>query len=271
MGLLALAALGVGAATAARRRLAAVDEDVRDGAQAATASLVALGAISLASFPLEMPATIALAGIALGLLASDTRPRDPEARARPAAWSVAATTGVALAVGFVVACAATRAERAVRASRWLGVAEHAMHADRGPAGAAVALAALQGALAATPTNYRAELRTSQMLLRETRSLEAARAARDALAIEPYAPDAWTALAAADLEAGDPTTARQDADEALRILEDDPLGLSLRARAAARQGDREAADVDRARLRALAEHSDDVETSRAARELLDRVE
>lgn len=271
LGLLALGVLGVGAAMAARRRLAAVDEDVRDGAQAAVASLVALGAISLASFPLEMPATIALAGIALGFLACETRPRDREGRARPAAWRIAATTGVALTAACFVAGAAIRAQRAVRASRWLGVAEHAMHVDRGPAGAAAALAALQGSLAAAPTNFRAELRTSQMLLRESRPVEAARAARDALAIEPYAPDAWTALAGADLEAGDPATARRDADEALRLLEDDPLGLSLRARAALRQGDREAAEADQVHLRALADHADDVETSRAARDLLDRVE
>ncbi len=278
-GLLALGLLGVSAAKAARGRLASGDEELRDGAQAAAASLASLGAISLASFPLEMPATIALAGIALGFLAGGAPAQASHPSRESPTASRAATTGagrimarvVAGIAACLVACAAIRAERALRASHWLGVAERAMHADRGAAGASAALPALKEALQVTPANYRATLRTSQMLLRETRSLEAARAARDALAIEPYAPDAWTALAAAELEAGDATTARRDADEALHLLEDDPLALSLRSRAAAREGDAEAAKADQGRLGALANHSDDAETRRAAKELLERIE
>ncbi len=283
LGLLALGLLGVSATKAARGRLASGDEQLRDGAQAAAASLAALGAISLASFPLEMPATIALAGIALGLLAGGTpAPASPPASRESPTASRAVTTGVgrgiaSLVAGIaacLVACAAIRAERAVRGSRWLGVAERAMRADRSAAGASAALPALKEALdatEATPASYRASLRTSQMLLREARSVEAARAARDALAIEPYAPDAWTALAAAELEAGDATAARRDAGEALHLLEDDPLALSLRARAARREGDDEAAKADQDHMRALADHSDDAETSRAAKALLDGVE
>jgi O-antigen ligase len=280
-GLLALGLLVVSAAKAARDRLAAGDEQLRDGAQAAAASLAALAAISLGSFPLEMPATIALAGIALGFVAGDARAQAsrPAASESTTASSRPATPGggpvmtrvIAGVAVCLVAFAAIRAERAVRGSRWLGVAERAMRADRGAAGASAALPALKEALEATPASYRAALRTSQMLLREARSVEAARAARDALAIEPYAPDTWTALAAAELESGDATAARRDAGEALHLLEDDPLALSLRARAARREGDEDAAKADQDHLRALADHSDDAETSRAAKALLDRIE
>jgi predicted Zn-dependent protease len=106
-----------------------------------------------------------------------------------------------------------------------------------------------------------------MLLREQRGLDAASAARRALAVEPYAPNAWTALAAADLAAGDPAAARRDADEALRLLADDPFALDVRARAAAQDGDEAAAEVDRSHLRALATRSEAPDTTRAARALL----
>jgi O-antigen ligase len=270
-GLMALALLGATAAIAARRRLAARDDDVRSGAAAAAGSLVALAAIGLASFPLEMPATIALAGIALGFLAGEMQP--PAAESIRVAGTGAAFLRFASVAGalLLLACAAVRAERRIRGSRWLGVAERALHADGGHAGAAEALTALRLALDAAPVNYRADLRASQMWLREERPLDAASAARDALAIEPSAPNAWAALAAAHLRAGDAETARHDADRALHFLHDDPFALHVRALASRQQGDSAAAEADESHLRALADHSDDADTSRAAKALLDDVE
>ncbi len=142
-----------------------------------------------------------------------------------------------------------------------------MHRDHGVAGAAGALAALERSLDAGPS-YRAELRVSQMWLREQRAPESAGAARQALAIEPSAPNAWAALAAADLAAGETAAARRDASESLRLLDDAPFALHLRAQAAARDGDPGAASADRAHLRALADHSDDPDTARSARTLLE---
>jgi O-antigen ligase len=292
-GLLALGVLGASVLVAVRRRLAAGGDEARAVTAAASGSLVALLTISLASFPLEMPATIALAGIALGFIAGGTRSRErekqggeegkeegeefsensvsftpplPVSSLSRAIASVARRCAVAGALLLVV-CAVVRAETSIRSSYWLGVAERALHRDRGVEGAASALAALELAFAAQPADYRAALRASQMLLREQRALEAASAARRALAIEPYAPNAWTALAAADLAAGDPATARRDADQALRLLADDPFALDVRARAATQTGDEAAAEVDRSHLRALATRSEDPDTTRAARALI----
>jgi tetratricopeptide (TPR) repeat protein len=262
---------------AARRRLAASLDDARTGTASAVGSLVALVVISVASFPLEMPATIALAGIALGFIAGESQPPV----AAPVAelpigdtvgrWPWAIRLGALAGALLLLPWTAVRAERNIRASGWLGVAERALRRDRGVAGAAGALTALALSLDATPIDYRAELRVSQMLLREKRPVESRLAAKQALAIEPYAPNAWAALAAADVVADDAPAARRDADEALRLLEDDPFALHLRAQASAREGDSAAAEADMSRLRALAEHSDDVETTRAARALLDGAE
>jgi O-antigen ligase len=267
-GLLALGLLGASTVTAARRRLATGDEDARSGAASAVGSLVALAAISFTSFPLEMPATIALAGIALGFLANDGQPASPRSSrvaGKGAAFLQYATVAGAL---LLVAYAGVRAERRIRGSRWLAVSERALHVDRGTAGASDALAALRLAVKATPVNYRADLRASQMLLRLERPRDAALAAKDALAIEPRAPNAWAALAAADLEAGDAPAARRDADEALRLLHDDPFALHVRVRAFAQQGDSAAAEADESHLRALANHCEDADTMRAAKALLD---
>jgi O-antigen ligase len=266
-GLLALGLLGASTVAAARRRLAAGD-DARSGAASAAGSLAALVAIAVASFPLEMPATIALAGIALGFLASEGPPAARRSSRDPGGGAVFLPYASVAAALLLVVCAGVRAEHRIRGSRWLGVAERALHADRGRTGASQALAALRLAVKATPVNFRANLRASQMLLRVQDPRGAAVAARDALAIEPRAPNAWAALAAADLQAGDPASARRDADEALRFLHDDPFALRVRARASAQQGDTSAAEADESHLRALANHCDDADTMRAAKALLD---
>jgi tetratricopeptide (TPR) repeat protein len=141
-----------------------------------------------------------------------------------------------------------------------------MHRDRGVVGASEAEAALNRALDAKPVDYRAHLRHAQVLLRLGQSADSAQAARRALAVEPNAPNAWAALAAAELASRDSVAARGDATRALMILHDFPFALQLRARAAEQQGDLPAAQDDRDRLNALA-GANDTETARAARALL----
>jgi O-antigen ligase len=164
-GLLALGLLAAGVATAARRRLREGDHDTRMTAAAATGALVALGVLSFASFPLEMPGTLALGGLALGLVAAEAPLAAPSPR--PSALAYGAVAGALV----MVLCAVVRAERGVRSSRCLGAAERSMRRDRGPAGAADALEYLRRTLEFAPNDYRAHLRTAQMLLREHRADE----------------------------------------------------------------------------------------------------
>jgi O-antigen ligase len=267
LGLFALGALAVAVAGAARRRLATGDDDARSAAAASIASLIALVAIGVGSFPLEMPATLAIAGISMGFIVGEAPGEDDARRESPARAPTLVQLGAVAATFLVLVCAAVRAERDLRGSRWLGVAERAMRRDRGATGAPEALGALENAVAATPSSVRAELRTAQVLLREGRSLDSALAARRALAIEPNAPKAWTALAAAELDARDATAARRDADRALGLFADDPFALHVRAQAARDQGDLDAATADLAHLGALADHCADADTRRVARALL----
>jgi O-antigen ligase len=266
LGLFALGALAFAVAGAARRRLASGDDDARSAAAASVASLVALVAIGAGSFPLEMPATIAIAGIAMGFVVGKG-PGENGARGEPQRRpQILVQLGAVTASVLVLLCAVGRAERNVRGNWWLGVAERAMHRDRDATGAPEALVALEHTLAATPSSVRAELRTAQMLLREGRALDSALAARRALAIEPNALKAWTALAAAELRAGDAAAARRDADRALHLFADDPFALHLGAQAARDEGDLEAATADLTHLDALADHCPDADTRRVARAL-----
>jgi O-antigen ligase len=263
-GLMALGVLVAGAANAVRARLRSGDKGARAVAAGAGGALMALGALSIGSFPLEMPGTLALGGLALGLVATDPQREAQSSRlARTRMRTIAVLAGATVLVTWVV----VRATRNVQASRWLGVAERAMRHDRGSAGAAYALAALQRSLAAAPGDYRAEIRSAQMLLRENRFAESATAVGRALEVEPYAPSAWAALAAADLAAGKAEVARTDATEAIDLLEDYPLALSVRARAAEQMGDDVSAKADRGRIERLAADTRDDDTARMARELL----
>ena len=253
-GLLALGGLGVGAFVAARRRTE--EAETRGPAAAAASALVALAGLSLTGFPLEMPGTLALAGLALGLVAADPRAPAPTAQSPVRAY---APVVAALAL---VPWVAVRAVHGVRGSAWLGAAERAMH--RGPAGAAESLEDLQRALNARPVDFRAELHVAQMSLQEHRPLESEQAAEKALAIEPNAPNAWAALAAAELAEDDPVGARREATQALTLLHDYPWALDTRAQADERGGDLPAAHADRERIATLARGPADDDTARAAR-------
>jgi len=260
-GLLAALSLAFGAGAAVRARLKTNDEDMRMVTAAAAGALTSVAALSLASFPFDMPGTLTLAGVSLGLVVSDPQ-RPPHARGNRLALA-AAVASAPLLLGAVV-----RADRRVRASLWLARAERSMRADPGPEGAVAALASLEQALRAEPEDYRANLRAAQMLLRKNHPLDSCLAARQALASEPYSPNAWAALGLAELVSGDAGAGRRDATKALGLLSDFPLALQVRARAEDALGDAEASGADRDHLKALAAGSTDADTARDARSLLD---
>jgi O-antigen ligase len=264
-GMAGLAALGAGAILAIRRRLAAVAGD-RITTAAAAGALAALAGAGLTSFPLEMPATIALAGLALGLVAASPIAR-PAATLHAARWrSRLGGAGVAVAVG-VLLWAGWRAQKQIRGSAWLGGAERAMRRDPGRDGALGALPALERAAAVTPGSFRVHLRTAQMMLRLGRPAEAEQAIHRALALEPFSPNAWATLGAAELEGGRAAQARASATRALALLADHPFALFVGARAAEAIGDRNGAAATWQRLHALADESTERNTAEAARNFL----
>ena len=272
LGLGSLLILAYGVTTSLRRDLrGALPDDPRGrhlAARIAAATLIALVGVSLTGFPLEMPATLTLAGLALGLAISiDGRGAGSSTVAREAR-SPSPPTWVAVLAGLVLLTFAGLAgEARVRGSYWLGSAERAVREDHGPAGAEQAIAALGNAFAASP-GYRVALRTAQAELRLHHILEATRACDAAVAIEPYSPNPWATLAAVQLEGGDPHSAWLSARHSLELLNDHPLALSVRARAAEALGDTADAQAAWQHLRALAgPERPDQETARSARELL----
>jgi O-antigen ligase len=283
-GIVGLGAFGVLVAAvivSARRWLQTGEDDPRAIAAGAAGALVSLLVVSLASFPLDMPGTLTLAGLALGLLAGDARcAMAPGTLGAPASISPPTSGGAttkrgprALAMAGVVIgfglflCAAERTERKVKSSRWLESAERAMHSNSSWAAATEAIGVLNLALEAEPRDYRAQLRAAQLLLRVHLLPEAERAAQEAIALEPYSPNPWAALAAAELEAGDYAGAKRDATRAIELLHDYPFALQLRAQAAEQKGDAAAAQDDRQRLRELASGAEGDPTARAARLLI----
>jgi O-antigen ligase len=265
-GLLALGLLGAGVAVAARRRLRTNDDDVRDMTAGATGGLVALVTLSIAGFPLEAPGTLALSGIALGLVSPSGQADASHADGSGDSARRTVSLGGALVGVLLLAISLVRAERSVRNSGWLATAERMMRRDRGVVRAAEAAEALDHALDARPADYRSQLRYAQVLLRLGESRDSAQAAHRALAIEPNAPNALAALAAAELASGDAKGARREATRALTILHDFPFAYDVRARASELEGDDLSALADREHLIALAA-SADADTARAARELL----
>jgi len=248
--------------SAARRRLRAADPDARASTAAASGALVALAGAGLTGFPLEMPATLALGGLALGLIAPGA-PLGSSTAPAPR-WLRGAAVG--LAAGLLL-LAGLRAERRLRGSTWLGRAEETLRRDSSAETATQALSALDRARAAIPDDFRVHLRAAQMLLQLRRHPEGALAARRALALEPFSPNAWATLAAAQLGTGDAVGAHTSAGRALDLLHDYPFALLVHAQAAQARGDQPGAAGDWARLRALETDAADQSTANAARAIL----
>jgi O-antigen ligase len=265
VGLLALVgAVGV----TARRRLRAADRDERVVIAGASGALVALLGAGVTGFPLEMPATLALGGIALGLVAraavDGPSPCPPPSRGEggtgergPGAVFIRWWAMVLAPVAVVGAVVHARGE--LRGSYHLGEAERALRRD----GAGRALEALGRARAATPRSFTAHLWASRMELRLGRQAEAVAAAHAALALEPGSPVARAAVAAAFLAAGDRSPAYAHALAALKLLHHHPLALAIAARAAPDEALRASY---RRTLRVLAERSSDLDTAATARAL-----
>jgi tetratricopeptide (TPR) repeat protein len=273
VGLAAFFFLIAATALVARRRLRAGDPAVKYATAASAAALVALLGSGVTGFPLEMPATIALAGMALGLIAPGAMndrlsPDQPESAAPPSlARARAARAALAVAVVWL-GWAGWNLQRTVRGSYWLGKAERTLRADRGVEGGKRALAVLDRARAATPDDFKVRLRTAQMLVRVSRFPEAVAAARTAIAREPFQHNAWATLAGAQLGAGDAAGARASAEYALALLNDFPYPLSIEARAAEALGDQQGADAAWARMRMLAAATTgDPHTAQVAQTLL----
>ena len=254
LALYAVAArLALGRARRARRNGRPTDSSA---AATAAGSLAAIAASGLTGFPLAMPATAFLFGIALGLLAAgdahagDTP--DPIAstprRSRPAGWPLVAASLVTL---LAVAVAVGWSGRRIAASYFLARAEAALRAGDAPEDAARALPLLARAAREQPGNFKVALRTATADLRAGRAYESVRAAERALAIEPDSANAWEALALARLATEDARDADAAATRALAILHDYPGALYTQALAAARLGDAPEAALARARLAALA--------------------
>jgi tetratricopeptide (TPR) repeat protein len=270
VGLAALLIFATAVAVATRRRLRAGEAEERPATAAAAGALVALVATGITGFPLEMPGTLALGGVALGLATAIGRPIGAAAATAPATRSARLVARAAVVVAAaLVAGAGLRADRALRGSHGLGQAERLLRRDRAPEAATRALAALERAGSATPGAFRVRLRAAQALQRTGRFGEAAGAAKAALAIEPYSPNAWAALAGAELGAGEVKAARTSAERALSLLNDHPYALFVQARAAEAIGDEPAADAAWHRLGALAAggRPHDDATAADARDLL----
>jgi len=278
VGLAAVGGLVWACARAIRERLRSAESSSRITAAAAAGALVSILAAGIASFPLEEPGTLVLTGLSLGLIAADQRPKRELMRASTHAGSPSsleasdvlgprrvAYAAVFAGTGLLVA-AGLSAARDVWSSYWLAKAEHAMGQDHEAATTSVAVSALARCLAAAPNSYRGQIRMAQLKLRQRRWGESAGAARRAIAIEPYSPNGWANLAAAELGDDQPEQAQRDASSALTILHDYPFALDLRARAAEQNGDLESASADREHLRALASGPDS-SASRQARVLL----
>jgi O-antigen ligase len=259
-GVLALLLLAAAVASAVKRRLRTDDARARATVVGGAGALIALVGISVASFPLEMPGTLVLAGLALGLVATDTR--------RLAAAPDGRRAGPAVAVALVlVAWTVVRAERSIRASRDFAIAEHAGGRHHEARGATEAIAALNASLEAAPDAFAPRLALAHEELRAGHPLESVRAAEAALRVEPDSPNAWSALAEARLASNDARAATLAASEALHRLHDYPRALEVRARAEDQLAESAAAIRDRTELRALAAHAEDEETRRSARALL----
>jgi O-antigen ligase len=277
IGLAALLILYAAAAWTALRRARSGDTAERAATAGAAGTLAALIGAGVTAFPLEMPATILLAGVALGLLAPRSPPAEPaRARASRPARRVLAAAALVVATALV-AVAVVRAERQVRGDLWQARGQRKLFHDMQKGSpnektkkrlATEALAALEASAAATPAAFRVHLHIAEANLILGRLDDAELAIRRALSLEPWSPNAGATLALVQLRRHELAPARASAASALSLLHNEPLALQVTGDAAEMMGDAAAALNARDRLRALAEGPGvDPKTARQARALL----
>jgi len=266
LGLAALLALyaALFAAALRRTRAARAENGPGDAADpaAAAGAVAAFAGCGLTGFPFAMPATVFLFGLAIGLLAVDGRqPARPEAR-RDAHPAPGARFAAALIAALVLVGGGWWSARRLAASYWLARADAALGAGATAAAAEAALPFLARAARAAPGDFQVALRASAAELRAGRPAAAIDEAGRALGLEPDSANAWEALARARLASADARGAAEGAARALAILHSYPGALFTQAQAATRLGDQARAEAARARLTELAATDDD------ARRLLD---
>jgi O-antigen ligase len=225
-GLAALLAFYLAAFVVARRLGAELDgpstgEPSRAGLSAAAAGSLAAGfGCGLVAFPLAMPETALLAGVALGLLA------EPGATEQPATRPGAARAAAIVLAAVLVGAAAIGAARGVAASYFVGRAERVRDRMESLSWLGRAETAAWG-----PARFWIALRTAQLSLRLGDAPRAEAAAHRALEREPYSPHAWALRGAARLRDGDASGAAADARRALVLYAEHP-GAKLTLAAAA---------------------------------------
>ncbi|HEY7372471.1 MAG TPA: O-antigen ligase family protein [Polyangia bacterium] len=227
VGLCAAAFVTAGAIGRAARAQPARTDTVGDldAAAAGAGGVAASLGCGLTAFPLAMPATALLFGVALGVLdalapaARGAARADPPAPARP-------RRGAAVVAAAIVVGACWLSSGVLASSYWRGQARVAvgLGTERQP-DLPVALAALARAARAPRLDYARfdiALRTAQLSLKADRAAPAREAADRALVLEPYSPHAWAARAAAELALGDEAPAARDATRALTLFSELPL-------------------------------------------------
>jgi len=228
VGLAALAALYAALAVAEGRRARLADGDDRRFAAGCAGAVAAFIGCGLTGFPMSMPATLFLFGVAAGALAARHDRPALTARAPGVARAGAWTLGAILIVQ-----AAVWSARLLAGSLFLGRAERTLAAGDGPELAARALPDLARAARARPRDFDVALRTAYAAWRAGRPAQAATAAARALAVESESPNAWEALARARLDLGDAAGAAAAAGQALSRLHDYPAARGTRDQAARR--------------------------------------
>jgi hypothetical protein len=212
-----------------------------DLASAAAGSLAASFACGLTAFPLGMPATALIFGVALGVLGTlDPRqggPSPARARLSSSASGLGTIVPAFVLAAIVVAGAALWSARGLAASYWRGRAERALAGRDVKAGAAEALRLLARADGARAEGaaFWIGLRAAQAALRLGDGAAAVEAADRALAVEPWSPHAFALRGAGKLAAGDAAGAAEDARRALGLYADHPVALATLSAAAARLG------------------------------------
>lgn len=225
-------------------------------AAAAAGCLAALFACGLSGFPLAMPATSLLLGIALGFLFNDgVVPAEPPVRRDlvwvPPRWSIWARA--ILLVILVLAGTGWVAASGLVRSYWLARERAALRPAALDLNAA--LQALRNAERASSGSFEVALEKAYVLMRLHRFDDALVAAEGALAVEPYAIPAWLVRAEAALGEGNAQAALDAADRALALFADYPDALVIRSLAETQLGHADAARAAHDHLFSLAEAGD----------------
>ena len=198
-----------------------------DAAAAGAGGVAACLGCGLTAFPLAMPATALLFGVALGLLDALV-PATADARAASATSGQvgrARVLAVRAAAALAVVGAGWLAAGVLATSYWRGQARAAaaLAGDRQPdvPAALTDLARASRWPRLDSVRFDIALRTSQLALRIDRAPAALESADRALALEPSSPHALAARAAAELSLGREGQAADDAERALHLFFDLP--------------------------------------------------